>query len=397
MAKRFRADVNPSILRWARESAGLDVDQAAAKIKRSAAEVRAWEAGETRPTIPQARRAAEVYKRPLAAFYFSETPRAPADPSDFRRVAGDSRRDFSPELRLLIRQARNKQRWASQWKSQRGDNPLNFVGSWKDLSRPEALSSRIRKELGIDRGAVRGLGKTDAFNAWYDRVEFLGIYVIRSRTVKPDEARGFALSDKYAPLVFVNANDSKSAMMFTLMHEVVHIWLGASTVSNPNVPGKFPTAGEAIEVFCNRVASLILMPSNLAKPIIEEHGDNPQAAIGRLCATFKVSPESAARRLLDLGMVDQDFYESVRRQSQHDWTAFRDQQREKAKLNPPKIQRSVLVASWNGDAFTHSVITALNRDDITIPDALNLLDTRLKHLDALEERSDAALHRRELE
>jgi len=401
MAKVFRANVNPRLLRWARESAGMQLEEAARLIPpKSVDALRAWETGEKKPTIKQARDAAKVYKRPFSVLYFDEPPKEPDRPTDFRRRDVDDPSEFTSELRFLIREVRNKQRWLSDWASSSGRPQLKWVGSWPRPSDPAALAERLIESLDVSPADLRGISRQDAFTLWYDRVEMSGVAVFRSRVVSPDEARGFAFPDPFAPVVFVNSRDSLGAQIFTLIHEVAHLWLGAGGVSNPIRDGKFPKGVARIEQFCNRVTADVLMPPRAANRVLAglPSRASDDERVSELSSVFKVSKEAAARRLLDLGLIDQHFYDTVRKQGIEDNKRRLAEEKAKAKARkkPIVIPVPTKVIAKHGASYVDAVLGALRVDAIKEHDVLRLLDAKPKHLEAIEQDVLSSMYRRGL-
>jgi Zn-dependent peptidase ImmA (M78 family) len=165
----------------------------------------------------------------------------------------------------------------------------------------------MRSALGLDLEERRRFPTwTDALRAFIDSADLLGILVMCSGVVRnnnkrhlnPEEFRGFALADPLAPLVFINGADTKAAQMFTLAHELAHIWLGQSALSDL-APSRALENG--VELWCNKVAAELLVPaSDLREAYSEEEGF--EAEIGSLARRYKVSTLVIIRRLFEIGV-----------------------------------------------------------------------------------------------
>jgi len=191
-----------------------------------------------------------------------------------------------------------------------GFSRLAYVGSATVADRPELVAEAMRQSLALSIADRQQLPTwTDALRQLIAKAEEAGILVMASsivgsnshRKLEVAEFRGFALADDLAPLVFLNGADSKAAQMFTLAHELAHIWLGESGVSDPEA-GSVP--GQQIERWCNRVAAELLVP---LEDLREAHQPDAPVAkeIQRLARLFKVSTLVALRRLFDAGFIDQ--------------------------------------------------------------------------------------------
>ena len=298
----LRVDVKPELLRWARERAGADVDSLVRKFPK----YQEWESGEVRPTFKQLEKFATTVHAGVGYFFLPEPPDEPFPIPDFRTVGGAP--VGRPSLNLLhtVYLCQRRQDWYQEFARAEGDNPLPFVGSAKSSEDVETVAARMRDALGFDLEERAGLPTwTEALRGFVDKADALGVLVMVSgvvgnnphRKLDPEEFRGFALADGLAPLVFVNGADTKAAQMFTLAHELAHLWLGETALSDSR-PDALPA--HRIETWCNRVAAELLAPLAVIK---EERkaGEDLDAAVARLARRFKVSTLVVLRRLYDAG------------------------------------------------------------------------------------------------
>jgi Zn-dependent peptidase ImmA (M78 family) len=187
-----------------------------------------------------------------------------------------------------------------------GDEPLAFVGSARVSSSVEVTAASIRDALGFDLDARRRAPTwTDALRLFIDQADKLGVLVMCSgvvlnnnrRHLDPDEFGGFAMVDPLAPLTFINGADTKAAQMFTLAHELAHVWLGESALSDAQA---LSVPQQATERWCNLVAAELLVP--LAALRAEYRKDDEVfAEANRLARRFKVSTLVILRRMHDAG------------------------------------------------------------------------------------------------
>ena len=192
-----------------------------------------------------------------------------------------------------------------------GEDPLAFVGSATTRNDVETTAREIRAELGFDVEERRSLRTwTEGLRRFIEQADALGVLVMTSgivgndthRRLDPEEFRGFALSDDLAPLVFINGADTKAAQMFTLAHELAHVWLGESALSDVDAVS---VPVHDVEGWCNRVAAELLVP--LAS-LLERYRQSEELPnqLNRLAREFKVSTLVVIRRLHDVGALDRE-------------------------------------------------------------------------------------------
>ena len=383
MAK-IEALITPSVMRWAREKARLSIEQAAIKLRRPKEQIEAWEAGTSLPTIPQARRAAEVYKRPLAVFYLPKPPKDFDTLRDFRSLPAEYAPDYSPELALLIRIAKSRQDWMREFLIEEKVTKLFFVGSSSPDDNPKNISHHILSELKLSpEEQISCRTRNEALRLWIDRAETAGIIIFRQGNIDLKETRGFILCDEYAPFIFINSEDAIAAQLFTLAHELAHLWLNQSGISNlePFDIGRKDEA-QKIELFCNRIASEAILNSKLFYQNWRDQ--DPSLAledqIKNVSNIFKISEEAIARRLLDDGLIDQEMYLELRELYQKRWSEFKEEKRQRMRVAESGPSYYVKKVFNNGYSFTQTVISAFESGAITGRDASNLLDVKISNI-----------------
>jgi len=315
MARTVRVPVKPEMIRWARERAGLAVDD----LHRAFPKLEAWERGEVQPTLRQLEAFASRVRVPLGYLFLESPPEEPLPIPDFRTISGPPRRP-SPDLLDTIYLVQQRQDWYREYLQIQGAEPLPFVGSATLQDNPEEVAARIRHILRVDLAERRALRTwTEALRYLTEKAEAAGILVMSSgivgtntrRKLDPEEFRGFTLVDTLAPVIFINAADTVAARIFTLAHELSHIWLGQSGVSNPQIH-LFPD--EAVEQWCNRAAAEVLVPR---AALLKEHrlARPPQEEAQRLARLFKVSTLVILRRLYEVGRLSEEAF----------WQAYREE------------------------------------------------------------------------
>ena len=196
---------------------------------------------------------------------------------------------------------------------------MPFVGSLDTLVDPARAATRIREALAFDvEQRRRAETWSGALRQFIDHADATGILVMVSgvvgsnthRPLDPVEFRGFALVDPLAPLVFVNGADTKAAQMFTLAHEIAHLWLGESGVSNPDVA---TTPDHTVERWCNRAAAELLVPLDLIRDEFDSRAEL-STETSRLARRLKVSTLVVLRRLYDAGALNREQFCATYRQ-----------------------------------------------------------------------------------
>lgn len=302
-----RVPVKPELLRWARERAGRDV----ASLSKPFPSLEAWERGEVQPTLKQLERFARATHTPIGYLFLPEPPVERLPIPDLRTVAGEYAGRPSPDLLDTLYLCQQRQEWYRDFARSMGEVPLPFVGSVDLADDVEGAAARIRTALNFDVEERRQARTwTEALRLFIGQADALGVLVMVSgvvgsnnrRKLDPQEFRGFALADDLAPLVFINGSDTKAAQMFTLAHELAHIWLGRSAVSDAQAT-RVPD--HQVEGWCNRVAAELLVPLALMRAQYTA-GDDLRAELDRLARHFKVSTLVVLRRIHDAGALSRE-------------------------------------------------------------------------------------------
>lgn len=306
----MEVSLQPQVLQWARERAGLSEEDLAKKVGTKPERVSEWEHS-GRLKFNQAQKLAKATYTPFGYLYLRTPPEERLPIPDFRTVGGAGVRRPSPNLIDVVDDALQKQDWFRDYLISYREESLTFVGSLTQTLTPPEAAARLQEIVGFS-ASLRVNARTweEALNLQIEQIEESGVLVMRSgivrnntyRPLSVDEFRGFAISDTYAPLIFVNGRDSLAAQMFTLAHELVHIWVGVSGVSNLR---ETYSSDRTEERFCNQVAAELLVPSVELRqqwPIAQREA----TPLAWLVRQFKVSSLVLLRRLVDLRLIDQN-------------------------------------------------------------------------------------------
>ncbi len=300
----MRVAVKPALLRWARERAGLTVDALLRKFPK----LEQWELEETQPTLRQLEAFAKTTLTPIGYFFLPEPPEDRLPIPDFRTVREQGVARPSPNLLETVYTMQRRQGWMRESLEEDGQAPLAFVRSAGLDDDATLVASTIRQGLGLDAGwAQTHRTWTDALRALRLAAEAAGIIVVTNgivgndthRKLNPGEFRGFVLVDEFAPFIFMNGADGKAAQMFTLVHELAHVWFGQSGVFDLR---DLDPGDNRVEIACNKVAAEFLIPEHELRSVW------PEARLAAepfqvLAHRFKVSTIVAARRALDLRLI----------------------------------------------------------------------------------------------
>lgn len=389
-----KALITPSVVTWARERAGLQPEDLAKKVlsRPDAEKALAWESGEELPTFRQAQKIADATHIPFGFLYLAEPPEEKVELPDFRRKAQTKRYQMSIHLRDIIRQSLGKQDWYREYLISNDYDPLAFVGAFKPSDPVDAVVNSMRTELKLPLDAyeqVRTMG--EYLTQLSQKAEQIGIMVLRSgyvssnthRILDAEEFRGFASVDEYAPLIFINSTDHDAAKVFTFFHELAHIWIGESGISDLESTGK----GEHdIERYCNEVAAEILVPRAALQKAWDPFAD-PLKQSQELGRRFKVSTLVIARRAFELRHIDRAEHDRI--------FAIERANYQKASKKKDDGQSGGnyyrTMAAKNGLFFSQAVLNALHEGNLTHRAAKDLLDVSVPKLNDYASEIEKAL------
>ena len=319
----IRVPIEPELLRWARERAGKSEEDLVTRFKK----LSEWESGATQPTLKQVEAFARTVHVPIGYLFLSEPPDEPVPIPDFRTFAGHAISRPSPNLLDTIYTCQDRQGWYREFARVDGQPARTFVGSATIETLAEVVAGEMQDILGFDLSARRNCSTwTDALRLFIRHADDAGVLLMVSgvvasnnrRRLDPTEFRGFCLSDPLAPLIFVNGADIKAAQIFTLAHELAHIWLGDTALSNAGVE---TLDGRSEEIWCNAVAAEFLVPLDALSSNLRA-GESLPDTLPRLARTFKVSTLVVLRRLFDVGRLDRATFDTAWREEVKRLRAF---------------------------------------------------------------------------
>jgi Zn-dependent peptidase ImmA (M78 family) len=299
--------LNQRVLGWALDRSELTLDDLQPKFPR----IREWAAAQSQPTLRQLELLAKATRTPLGFFFLKEPPEERLPVPHFRTLGDEAPSSPNPDLLATIQTMQRRQFWMREFLIEQGQEQLPFVRTARLDEQPSSIAQRMRRSLGFDKlWAALQPTWTDALRILRDAIEHAGILVVVNgivgnnthRKLDPSEFRGFVLVDEYAPLMFVNGADGKAAQMFTLAHELAHVFFGSSAAFDLR---EMLPANEPTEQACNRAAAEFLVPEQEIRRIWPSIRDNAER-FQFIAREFKVSALVGARRALDLRLIDKD-------------------------------------------------------------------------------------------
>jgi Zn-dependent peptidase ImmA (M78 family)/DNA-binding XRE family transcriptional regulator len=384
-----KAFITPNVLKWARESAKMSEETAAAKVSVIVDKLQEWENGTSQPTIKQAQNLAKAYKRPFALFFLPEIPRDFQPLQDFRKSGSKT---LTTSSIFIIREIQQKQAWISDAYVDNDEIKLPFVGRFTINDNPQVVAQDILKTLDIHPAHYKS---ESPIKEWIDAAETKGIFVSRTSFIHSrlkldsDELQGFAISDSYAPFVFVNSEDWNAPQLFTLLHELAHIWIAETGISNDVEPEiKNKEKFHPVELFCNEVAANALMPKDIVLNFGTQIYQNSKEVF-KSAKLLGVSSFALIVRALNLGLISIPVYQKLKKQADIDFAEYLKREAEKKAKQKEKDNSGgpnyfLLQLNRNSRLFTQTVLDAFRGGAIEPTLASNLLNVQINKFQKLE-------------
>lgn len=373
--------IKPEMIRWARSRTGLTVQDIAKEMRVSENRIREWESGKTPITMGKAQKLANLSLIPFGSLFLSKAPNRDIHLLDFRTIHNSPIKKPSLELEATVLEMKEKQSWLREYLLDNDTPELSWI---KSISAQTPVSLAVRKMqmvLNISHDDMDSCLSWDNYFALLVRkIEDAGVTVIRNgvvgnnshRPLDIDEFRGFVLVDPIAPLIFINGKDNKNPQMFTLIHELVHLFMGESGLIDPT-----NNASNTMERYCNKVAAEFLVPeiklrSSWNKLLLEQ--DDIHARIKKLSKEFKVSSYVITIKCQDASLISPSQASELIEEEKN---IFRAQKQNKSSGGDHFANLKFRV----GQTFAKIVIVELYNQNITYGDAFRLL--RVKDMDSI--------------
>lgn len=373
--------VNPCVLRWARETSGYTTEELVKKFARKKITVdviNAWEKGIYSPSYAQLERLAyEIFKRPLALFFFPEPPEEETPKESFRTLPREEIDFLDPRLLYLIRKAKAKQENLKELFE--GVNPAQKQ-IWVDVvvKRSDTISqvaTTVRNYFGVHLGTQYSWKSNDeALKYWRNLLEEHGVFVFKD-AFKEEDCSGFCLYDPVFPLIYINNSQPKIRQIFTLFHELAHLLfkVGGVDFRSTDFIEKMSGDNKHIEMFCNKFAGEFLVPSKDIKPQLQNQTID-DAILSRLAAKFSVSREVILRKCLDLDFISSIFYEKKVKE----WEGRKQEQKD-SRSDYYRTQGAYL-----SDRYIDAVFSRYYQGKISKSELADFLDMKESNIDKFE-------------
>ena len=384
-----KAFITPNVLKWARESARMTEEIAAAKASVPFDKLKEWEAGTSQPTIRQAQTLAKAYKRPFALFFLPEIPRDFQPLQDFRKSGSKS---LTTSSIFIIREIQQKQEWISDVYAENNEDKLSFVGRFIINDNPQKVAQDILSTLKINPAFYKS---ENPIKEWIDAAETNGIFISRTSFIHSrlkldsEELQGFAIADPHAPFVFVNSDDWNAPQLFTLVHELAHVWIAETGISNEvELELKNKDKFNPVELFCNEVAANALMPKEIVLSF-DTSSFQSSKDVFKVAKILGVSSFALLVRALNLNVISTATYQKLKRQADIDFADYLKREAEKKakqkeKENPGGPNYFLLQLNRNSRLFTQTVLDAFRGGFIEPTLASTLLNVQVNKFQKLE-------------
>jgi len=382
----MKAYIQPNMVQWARERSNLSLANVATTTAVKSSQVADWEEGSDQPTIRQAQKLANALHIPLGWLYLKPPPKERLAIPDLRTIGSEDHGELSPNFRDLLNDVLYKQGNFADLIKEEGAEPLPFIGKFTIRHGVKKVAEDIRNALDVTDQMRQGARNSDEFlRQLIHHAEEAGILVMRSgivgsnthRALSVEEFRGFAISDAYAPLVFLNSKDAPAAQIFTLAHELAHLWVGASGISNQRM-NAMGNNTHTIEPFCNKVAAEVLVPENRfyavwdTQRLLEEN-------LTETAKHFKVSRLVIIFRALNLGDMSQQEFKTLFAQEM----AIQQHRKKLQKQSEGGPSQKRLVTARNGHLLTETILAATYEGRVLFRDACQILGTKIPTIEKL--------------
>lgn len=373
------ANVNPEILKWARKTARISLEKAASTISKTCKteRIKEWESleGKDRPSIKQVEKLARLYRRPPDVFYLPFIPKDYPPLKDFRH---NKEEGYGTALIFMMREIQEKHEWLKIFLLKSREKKLDYVGRFNIKDSPVEVARDIRKTLGINSR----LAAEKPLKYWIEKAELKKIYISLTSNyhtrlkLDSDIFKGFVIADSHAPFIFLNSDDWDHGQLFTLVHELAHIWIGVSGVSNETEINPMNKGLHVVERFCNEVAVEALLPEEEIVPYLPSNKkDITFKNIAKAARKLGVSNIAIINRLTEIKILDESKFKVLRKEADNAWKEhlYKLSQKKKSSGGPNYY---IMQLRRSGKAFSNVIMNFYKSGKINSVDASRLLKVK---------------------
>lgn len=375
--------VTPRLITWARERRRLPLEEAAEKLSVTADKLQNWEHGIKVPTFKQAISIAEKLYIPFGYLFLPTPPEEKLPLADFRTVAGAPEKPPSPDFLDVLSDTLRKQQWYREYQESIEAARLEFIGRFKEEAEHRQIANDIRNTLQIDDSMREESHSWEQFlQEFIRRSERIGVLVLRSgivgnnthRPLDVEEFRGFVISDTLAPLIFINGKDAKTAQIFTLAHELAHLWMGQTGISNPDYLNQLSAPQNIAERVANQVAAETLLPADEFLYFWDDRKEK-QDNIEALAQRYRISRFVVLRRAFDNDKLSEaEYYEY--------YQSLVAEHRKGSGVSGGSFYRNLLTR--NSSTLTTTLLVACAEGRVSLKEAASLLNVKIKSIPSIQ-------------
>jgi len=374
---------NPLILKWAREKSNYTIEDVAKKFNKPSLIINEWEEGKSSPTYVQLERLAyEIYKRPLAIFFFTEPPKDTSGKELFRTLPEHEYKQISPKLTYIIRKAQVRQENLRELNEDVNHNKVKLIDSFyiDKNDTVEQTAERFRKYIGVTLKKQQSWKNSDkALRYWRTLLENNGIYIFKE-AFRDESASGFCIFDNAFPIIYINNSKAKTRQIFTLFHELAHILFKTGGIDSrlEDYIDYLDNESRRIEIYCNQFAGEFLVPKHDFLNQIRGK-DLDEKLFSDLASLYSVSREVILRKLLDLGRIERSYY----LEKSQEWI---EQSKEAKKTKSKEVKGNYYnnIKTYLGTNYINLVFDKLYQNKISRDTAVDYLDIKVNQMKKLE-------------
>lgn len=374
--------INPVLLKWARETIGYSIDEAAKKINVHSDELKKWEDGIVETPTKKIKKLSEVYKRPTTVFLFNSIPDEKIS-KKFRQLLYSNINSFTSNTLMAVRKAIRIQNLAKDILDVTNNDFISKISKLKTSNDFEEISIKIIDYLGLSEEIIaKPKNVFEQLNMWKAAIESKGIYVLEIG-FPLKEAKGFAIFDQKVPIIVLNTNDFPRSRIFTLLHELSHFVFGENAIDDEYSIMNF-SADDKLEIKCNHLAGAILIPADYLKnKIISLQLDvknNIDSTLDVLMRIFNVSKQVILRRIHLSGYMNSNQFNQINNILKDDFLNRKEKEIKKGGNFYIKFMKN------NSRSFIYDVLEAYRINKITHFDVMDYLNIKSSPLASLENR-----------